>query len=129
MTPTQWLLLGLIVLCALCLFVVVIGHCIDTEWRNTDDLVYRTADGNAIKQQTSRIIANANAHASAPHVDCCCDLETARREGTAAALHDMGQKFGSPPTANPYARDALAHVAWRRAYQRTSSDTTQLGAA
>ena len=51
MTSTHWLLLGLIVFFALCLFAFVIGCCINAEWRNADEPVYRTADGETIAKQ------------------------------------------------------------------------------
>lgn len=119
MTPTYWLLAGLV---AFILVVMALSHIINIELRNGDETFYRTADIAAIRQQTKRIIAKANAHMPATGTTraatCCCNQTTAWREGTAAALHDMGQKPGTPPSANPYAHDALAHVAWRRAYQR-----------
>jgi len=88
MTPTHWLLLGWVVF----IFAVMgINHMINAEWKDSDQLTYRTADGAAIARQTRRIIAKASAHASArPGSDCCCNLATARREGTAAALHERG---------------------------------------
>ena len=131
MTSTLWLLLGLTIFCVLCLFAIFIGHCINTEWRRTDEPVYRTADAKTIRQQTSRIITATISHASARRDTCCCDLATARREGTAAALRDgvAAWRDHPPPSANPYPHNALAHVAWRRAYQRAGTDTNQQGAA
>lgn len=126
MTPTHWLLAGLAVLCALCLVAIFFCKMISTEWKRADEPTYHTADAKAIARQTARIIANASAHTSAQHDSC---FVTARREGTAAALHDMGQKPGTQPTANPYPKDALAHVAWRRAYQHIHAAATQQGAA
>lgn len=130
MTAANILLLALVVVLALCLLLIFM---INAEWRGADQPKYRTADGAAIARQTRRIIDTAVAHASAPvsaqagHI-CCCDLDAARRAGSAAALHDMGQKPGVLPTINPHPSDALAHVAWRIAYQRTSA-AAQRGAA
>lgn len=129
MTSTHWLLAGLVVLCALCLVAIFFCKMISTEWKRADEPTYRTADAKAIARQTRRVIANAAAHAAAPIGTGDDNLATARREGTAAALHDLGQKPGTPPTPNPHASDTLAHFTWRKAYQHASSAATQQGAA
>lgn len=51
MNTVHWLLLGLIVLCFLCLFAVFIGKCINGECNDSDEPIYRTADGQAIAKQ------------------------------------------------------------------------------
>ena len=128
MTATHWLLAGIAVLCVMCLVAVMFCKMINTEWQRADEPVYRTADANAIRQQTHRIIANASAHkgthtsvpASAHPVNEY-NPHTTRREGTAAALADLGRKPGTPATANPHAADTLAHFVWRDAYNRAST--------
>ena len=126
MTPTFWLLLGL---AAFILLIMVLSSLINIEWKRADEPIYRTADGGVLSADARAALRQANVLTPAHSATCCCNLTTARREGTAAALHDMSQKPGTPPTANPYAHDALTHVAWRRAYQRTHTATEQRGAA
>lgn len=129
LTATEWLLLGLSCVLLLCLIGIAIWHMMGSEVDDTNEPAYRTADAKAIARQTKRIIASAAAHTSAPQRLDRDNLETARREGAAAAIHDMGQKPGTPPTANPHASDTLAHFTWRKAYQHTSSAPAQRGAA
>ena len=123
MTPTYWLLLGLIILCALCLFAIFIGHCIDTEWNAADQPIYRTADSGVLSADARAALRAANAPMSAPKAlqPVNLNLQTTHRQGTAAALCDMGRKPGIPPTPNPHAAGTLAHFAWRTAYERTST--------
>jgi hypothetical protein len=134
-TPTGWLLLGLIILCALCLFAVFIGHCIDTEWNDADQPIYRTVDSGVLSADARAALRKAsNFNAPVCTGDCnqgrCCtcspqavapNLQTTHREGTAAALGDMGRKPGTPPTPNPHSAGTLAHFAWRSAYERAST--------
>ena len=146
-TPTGWLLLGLITLCALCLFAVFIGHCINSEWRNADEPIYRTADGGVLSADARAALRKASktqniAHCTGsltpffgdensrvwllPPLDnkpkaIAPNLQTTHRQGTAAALSDMGLKPGTPPTPNPHGAGTLAHFAWRAAYERTST--------
>ena len=135
MTPTYWLLLGLIILCALCLFAIFIGHCIDTEWNAADEPIYRTADGGALSADARaalRKASNFNAPVCTGRCNqgrcCTCgpqaiapNLQTTQRQGTAAALCDMGRKPGIPPTPNPHGAGTQAHFAWRHAYERANN--------
>lgn len=123
MTATHWLLLGLIILCAMCLVAIFFGHCINTDWRNADEPIYRTADSGVLSADARAALCAANAPMSAPKA---CqpvnpNLQTTHRQGTAAALRDMGRKPGTPPTPNPHGAGTLAHFAWRAAYERTST--------
>ena len=142
MTSTHWLLLGLAVLCAACLFAIFIGSCINAVWRNADEPIYRTADGGVMSADIRAALCNANASACTGDCNqgrhCTCgpdethqshpiDLQAVRLAGAAAGQHDKWQKPGTPPTVNPYPRNALAHVTWRRAYQRISAGTALPG--
>lgn len=134
-TPTVLLLLGLIIICALCLFAVFIGHLIKTDWRDADEPIYRTADSGVLSADARAALRKASHFdASACTGDCnqgrCCtcspqalvpNVQTTHRQGTAAALGDMGRKTGTPPTANPHATGTLAYFAWRSAYERASN--------
>ena len=103
MTPTDWLLLAIALTCLTCLVALIFAKMINTEWNKADEPQYRTADANAIRQQTHRVIANASAHkgthtgvpASAPTA-IHPNMQTTRREGTAAAIADLGRKPGTP---------------------------------
>lgn len=119
MTGTHWVLLGLIVLCAMCLFAVFVGHCIDTEWNDADEPIYRTADSGVLSADARAALRSANAPMSAPPAIDPTVRDT-RREGTAAALGDMGRKPGTPPTPNPHSPGTLAYFVWRHAYDSAS---------
>ena len=134
MTGTHWLLLGLIIFCALCLFAVFIGHGINTEWRNADEPIYRTADSGVLSAD-SRAALHAASNFDAPvctgrcNQGRCCtcspqavtpSLQTIHCRGTFAALRDVGRKPGTPPTPNPHAAGTLAYFAWQKTYDRTT---------
>jgi len=117
LNATEWLLVGLFCVFLLGLIGVAITHMMASEVDDTNEPTYRTADANAIRLQTARIIANAAAHASAPNlVDP--NTTTTRREGTVAAIRDMGRKFGTPATPNPHSSDTQSYFVWRDAYDR-----------
>lgn len=75
-TTTDWLLLGLIIFCALCLFACCIGHMINTDWRNADEPIYRTANSSVLSAD-ARAALHAASHFDAPV--CTQDCNQGRR--------------------------------------------------
>lgn len=120
MTGTHWVLLfSLFAFFGMCLFAILMGHMINTEWRNADEPIYRTADSGVLSADARAALHSANAPMSAPPAIDPTVRDT-RREGTAAALGDMGRKPGTPPTPNPHSPGTLAYFVWRHAYDSAS---------
>ena len=121
MTTTYWLLAGLAVII---LIVIALGYMIEIELLNDGTPIYRTADATAIRRQTRRLVPNADATAntqlSAPQA-VNPNMQSVRREGTAAALSDLRGKPGTPATTNPHSAGPLARFVWRDAYNRAST--------
>ena len=121
MTPTYWLIAGLIVFLLMCLLAVFFGHCISTDWNDADQPFYRTADSGVLSADACAALRQASKFDAPAPTAINANTQTTRREGTAAAIRDLGRKPGTPATANPHASDTLPHFMWRDAYDRAST--------
>lgn len=84
---STWLMLGLIIFCALCMAAIFVAHAINNEWRKADEPFFRTADGGLLTADARTALRKAsNIGVSACTGNCSqgrhCTCCPPKRKGT-----------------------------------------------
>lgn len=82
MIAADWLLLGMICFCVMCLLAIFVGHMINTEWHDADEPIYRTADSSTLSADARAAMRQANNCTHLCNQGRCCTCSSQKSKGT-----------------------------------------------